>query len=35
MNTDFSLLYDLITRQQYLFIIEFLLKKYQATNPPS
>ena len=28
------MLYDLITRQQYLFIIEFLLKKYQAANPP-
>ena len=32
MNIDFSLLYDLITRQKYLFIIEFLLKKYQAAD---
>ncbi len=28
------MLYDLITRQQYLFIIEFLLKKYQPANAP-
>ena len=28
------MLYDLVARQQYLFIIEFLLKKYQAANLP-